>query len=137
MTAEGAKPFAGAKIVIADDSQTIRHTLQALLGAAGCQVVTAFDGFDVLAKIVDEQPQLVFLDIMMPRLDGYQACALIKRNPDYRHIRVVLLSAKAGVFDRARGRVVMADDFLVKPFSRDELFDILRRQLGAIRPSED
>jgi len=129
--AEETGPFAGITVVIADDSQTIRQTVAALLGAVGCRVVTADDGFDVLAKIVDEKPQLVFLDINMPRLDGYQACVLIKQNNDYRDIPVVLLSAQNGVFDRARSRVVKADDYLVKPFSRDELLGIVRRYVSA------
>ena len=125
------RPFDGITVVIADDSQTIRHTVTAILGASGCRVVTADDGFDVLAKIVDEKPQLIFLDINMPRLDGYQTCVLVKQNDDYRDIPVILLSAQNGVFDRARGRVVSADDYLVKPFSRDELLDIVRRYAGA------
>ncbi|MBL4850948.1 MAG: response regulator [Gammaproteobacteria bacterium] len=126
------RPFDGVTIVIADDSQTIRHVVVALLGAAGCRVVTAEDGFDVLAKIVDEKPDLVFLDINMPRLDGYQACVLIKQNDAYCETSVVLLSAKNSVFDRARSRVVKADDYLVKPFSRDELLDIVRRHVSAV-----
>ena len=124
---EGTTPFAGITVVVADDSQAIRHAIDALLSAAGCRVGTAEDGFDVLAKVVEENPDLVFLDINMPRLDGYQSCVLIKQNEACRDIPVILLSAQSGVFDRARGRVVEADDYLVKPFSRDELLNIVQR----------
>ncbi len=134
---EQSKPFTGITVVIADDSQTIRQTVATLLGAMGCHVVCADNGFDVLAKIVDELPQLIFLDINMPRLDGYQACALVKQNDTYRDIPVVLLSAKNGVFDRARARVVKADDYLVKPFSRDELMDIVRRHVAMSQHNAD
>lgn len=131
------RPFDGVTVVIADDSQTIRHTVAALLSAVGCRVVTADDGFDVLAKIVDEKPQLIFLDINMPRLDGYQTCVLVKQNEDYANTPVVLLSAQNGVFDRARSRVVKADDYLVKPFSRDELLDVVQRHASASNRNVD
>lgn len=131
------RPFAGVSIVIADDSQTIRHTVTALLGAAGCRVVVAEDGFDVLSKIVDEKPDLIFLDINMPRLDGYQTCVLVKQNESFSKIPIILLSAQNGVFDRARSRVVQADDYLVKPFSRDELLDMVRRHVDTSNRSSD
>ncbi len=124
--ADGNQLLEGITIVLADDSQTIRHTVEAVLGAAGCRVVSAEDGFDVLAMVVDEMPHLVLLDINMPRLDGYQACALIKQSDRCGHIPVVLLSAQNSVFDRARGKVVRADNYLVKPFSRDELIEVVR-----------
>lgn len=124
---EGSRPFDVVTVVVADDSQTIRHSVNALLGALGCRVVTADDGFDVLAKVIDEKPDLVLLDVNMPRLDGYQACVLIKQSEACGDIPVVLVSAQNGVFDRARGRVVQADDYLVKPFSRDELLAIVKR----------
>ena len=131
------RPFDGVTVVIADDSQTIRHAVSALLGAAGCRVVVAEDGFDVLTKIVDEKPDLIFLDINMPRLDGYQACVLVKQNDNFGKIPIILLSAQSGVFDRARSRVVQVDDYLVKPFSRDELLDMVRRHVDVSNRSID
>ncbi len=119
--------FDGLKVMIIDDSKTIRRTVEALLQKAGCEVTTAVDGFDALAKIVDNNPDIIFCDIMMPRLDGYQTCSLIKNNPSYASIPVVMLSAKDGLFDKARGRVVGADEYLTKPFSKDELFNIIKQ----------
>lgn len=116
----------GLKVMVVDDSKTIRRTAEALLQEAGCQVITAVDGFDALAKIADYQPSIIFIDVMMPRLDGYQTCALIKHNSQFRGTAVVMLSSRDGLFDRARGRVVEADQFLTKPFSKETL-------LGAIR----
>ena len=114
------------KVMVIDDSKTIRRTAETLLKKAGCEVVTAIDGFDALAKIADNDPHIIFVDIMMPRLDGYQTCALIKNNESYKETPVIMLSSKDGLFDRAKGRVVGSDHYLTKPFSRDEL-------LGAIR----
>ncbi|MFK0572124.1 PleD family two-component system response regulator [Endozoicomonas sp.] len=114
------------KVMIIDDSKTIRRTAETLLKKAGCQVVTATDGFDALAKIAESEPDIIFVDIMMPRLDGYQTCALIKNNNTFKQIPVIMLSSKDGLFDRARGRIAGSDYYLTKPFSRDEL-------LGAIR----
>lgn len=113
------------KIMVIDDSNTIRKTAETLLVRAGCDVITAVDGFDSLAKIADAPPDLIFVDIMMPRLDGYQTCALIKNNRRFRHIPVVMLSSKDGLFDKARGRIVGADAYLTKPFSRQELMDVV------------
>ena len=110
-----------ATVLVADDSKTVRQSASGYLTEQGYTVVTACDGFDALAKIVDCQPDLVFADIVMPRLDGYQTCALVKNNAEYRHIPVIMLSSKDGLFDRARGRVVGADAHLSKPFSRDML----------------
>lgn len=110
-----------------DDSNTIRKTAEALLNRAGYQVTTAVDGFESLAKIADDPPDLIFVDIMMPRLDGYQTCALIKNNRRFRHIPVVMLSSKDGVFDKARGRIVGADAYLTKPFGRQDLLDAVAR----------
>jgi len=117
---------AGVKVMVIDDSQTIRRTAESLLTKEGFAVVTAADGFEALAKVADYQPDIIFIDIMMPRLDGYQACALIKSNQRYRQTPVVMLSSKDGLFDRARGRIVGSDEYLTKPFTRDEL-------LGAVR----
>ena len=114
------------KVMVIDDSQTIRRTAETLLAREGYQVITAQDGFEALAKIADHGPDLIFIDIMMPRLDGYQACALIKGNPRFARTPVIMLSSKDGLFDRARGRIVGSDEYLTKPFTKDEL-------LGAVR----
>ena len=107
--------------MVIDDSNTIRRTAETLLSKTGCEVITAVDGFDSLAKIADTQPDVIFVDIMMPRLDGYQTCALIKNNSKFRHTPVIMLSSKDGLFDKAKGRIVGADDYLTKPFSKNEL----------------
>jgi twitching motility two-component system response regulator PilG len=116
----------GLKILVIDDSKTIRRTAETLLSKEGCQVYTAVDGFDALAKIADHRPDIIFVDIMMPRLDGYQTCALIKHNRTFKDTPVIMLSSKDGLFDRARGRIVGSEHYLTKPFTKDEL-------LGAIR----
>jgi twitching motility two-component system response regulator PilG len=115
----------GLKILVVDDSKTIRRTAESLLSKQGCEVFTAIDGFDALAKIADHKPDIIFVDIMMPRLDGYQTCSLIKHNKTFRDTPVIMLSSKDGLFDRARGRLVGSEQYLTKPFTRDEL-------LGAI-----
>lgn len=115
------------KVMVIDDSNTIRRTAETLLTKAGCKVVTAVDGFDSLAKIADDRPDMIFVDIMMPRLDGYQTCALIKSNSEFSDIPVVMLSSKDGLFDKAKGRIVGADEYLTKPFSKNELFEVLER----------
>ncbi|HSW12012.1 MAG TPA: response regulator [Solimonas sp.] len=112
--------------MVIDDSQTIRRTAETLLAREGYQVITAQDGFEALSKVADYKPDLIFIDIMMPRLDGYQACALIKANPSFNKTPVIMLSSKDGLFDRARGRIVGSDEYLTKPFTKDEL-------LGAVR----
>lgn len=119
----------GTKIVVIDDSKTIRRTAETLLVKAGCEVCVAEDGFEALGKIVSFKPDLVFVDIMMPRLDGYHTCALIKGNPALRHTPVVMLSSKDGLFDRAKGRMVGAQLYLSKPFSGDELLEAVRTSL--------
>lgn len=111
----------GLKVMVVDDSNTIRRSAEIFLGQAGFRVVLAEDGFDALAKVADHDPDLVFCDILMPRLDGYQTCAMIKRSPRFRDIPVVMLSSKDGLFDRARGRMVGSDRYLTKPFSKDSL----------------
>jgi twitching motility two-component system response regulator PilG len=121
-----AAEFNGVKVMIIDDSKTIRRTAETLLKKEGCDVITATDGFEALSKITDNRPDIIFIDIMMPRLDGYQTCALIKRNKSYKDTPVILLTSKDGLFDRARGRIVGSDQYLTKPFTREEL-------LGAIK----
>ncbi|HEY4713532.1 MAG TPA: twitching motility response regulator PilG [Aquirhabdus sp.] len=123
--------FDGLKVMVIDDSKTIRRTAETLLQKAGCTVYTAVDGFDALAKIADTRPDVIFVDIMMPRLDGYQACALIKNNPAYQKTPVIMLSSKDGLFDKAKGRIVGADDYLTKPFSKEELFSAIREHVSA------
>ena len=109
------------KVMVIDDSNTIRRSAEIFLVQAGCQVVLAEDGFDALAKIADHQPKVIFCDIMMPRLDGYQTCSLIKKNPRFKATPVIMLSSKDGLFDRARGRMVGSDQYLTKPFTKDSL----------------
>jgi len=116
----------GMKVMIIDDSKTIRRTAETLLTKAGCNVITATDGFEALSVIADNKPELIFVDIMMPRLDGYQTCALIKNNKDFKSTPVIMLSSKDSLFDRARGRVVGSDQYLTKPYTKDELFGAIR-----------
>ena len=118
--------FKDVKVMVIDDSKTIRRTAETLLSKEGCEVITAIDGFDALAKIADSQPAIIFVDIMMPRLDGYQTCALIKNNADFQSTPVIMLSSKDGLFDRAKGRIVGSDQYLTKPFSKDELLSAIR-----------
>lgn len=113
--------------MVIDDSKTIRRTAETLLKKAGCDVLTATDGFEALSIIADNHPDLIFVDIMMPRLDGYQTCALIKHNEMFRDIPVIMLSSKDGLFDRARGRIVGSEQYLTKPFTKDELLGAIRR----------
>jgi len=126
---EGNNSFDGVKVMVIDDSKTIRRTAEMLLKKAGCEVVTATDGFEALSRVVDHKPDIIFVDIMMPRLDGYQTCALIKRNQTFGKTPVIMLSSKDGLFDRARGRVVGSDEYLTKPFTRDELLEAIRRHV--------
>ncbi len=107
--------------MVIDDSNTIRRSAEIFLGQAGCEVILAEDGFDALAKISDRLPDVIFVDVMMPRLDGYQTCSLIKKNPRYKMTPVIMLSSKDGLFDRARGRMVGSDEYLTKPFTKDSL----------------
>ncbi len=125
-----ASAAAAAKIMVIDDSPTIRKTAETLLVKEGYSVITAADGFEALAKVADHRPDLIFIDIMMPRLDGYQACALIKNNARYAATPVIMLSSKDGLFDRARGRIVGSDEYLTKPFTRDELLGAVRTHLA-------
>ena len=111
----------GAKVLVIDDSNTIRRSAEIFLRQGGHDVVLAEDGFDALAKVVDHAPELIFCDILMPRLDGYQTCAIIKRNPRFAAVPVIMLSSKDGLFDKARGRMVGSEDYLTKPFTKDQL----------------
>ncbi|MBK6472856.1 MAG: response regulator [Betaproteobacteria bacterium] len=121
---------AGAKVLVIDDSNTIRRSAEIFLRQGGHDVVLAEDGFDALAKVNDHLPELIFCDILMPRLDGYQTCAIIKRNPKFTHVPVIMLSSKDGLFDKARGRMVGSQDYLTKPFTKEQLLravDVHRR----------
>lgn len=119
----------GLKVMVIDDSKTIRRTAETLLKKEGCEVITATDGFEALAKIADLKPDIIFIDIMMPRLDGYQTCALIKHNQVFKGTPVIMLSSKDGLFDRARGRIVGSEQYLTKPFTREELLSAIKRHL--------
>ena len=118
------------KVLVIDDSNTIRRSAEIFLKQGGHEVLLAEDGFDALAKVNDYQPHVIFCDILMPRLDGYQTCAIIKRNPKFAQVPVVMLSSKDGVFDKARGRMVGAQDYLTKPFTKDQLLLVVG-QIGA------
>jgi twitching motility two-component system response regulator PilG len=119
--------------MVIDDSNTIRRSAEIFLMQAGCQVILAENGFDALAKITDHQPDLIFVDIMMPRLDGYQTCALIKKNAKHRATPVIMLSSKDSLFDRARGRMVGSDEYLTKPFSKDSLLKTVETHVAERR----
>ena len=130
MTDDSAPDLQGLKILVIDDSKTIRRTAETLLAKEGCTVFTATDGFDALSKIADHHPDVIFVDIMMPRLDGYQTCSLIKHNDRFRETPVIMLSSKDGLFDRARGRIVGSEQYLTKPFTRDELLGAIAEQVS-------
>ncbi|MFK7887391.1 MAG: twitching motility response regulator PilG [Gammaproteobacteria bacterium] len=119
----------GLKVLVIDDSKTIRRTAETLLTKEGCQVFTATDGFDALSKIADHEPDIVFVDIMMPRLDGYETCSLIKNHSTFRTTPVIMLSSKDGLFDRAKGRIVGSEQYLTKPFTKDELVGAIERHV--------
>ena len=127
MPAQDFSDIRGRKVLVIDDSNTIRRSAEIFLNQAGCQVILAQDGFEALAKINDHQPAIIFCDIMMPRLDGYQTCALIKRSPRFSQTPVVMLSSKDGLFDRARGRMVGSSEYLTKPFTKDSLLTAVRQ----------
>lgn len=115
------------KVMVIDDSKTIRKSAETLLNKEGCNVLTAEDGFDALAKIAEHKPDLIFIDIMMPRLDGYQTCTLIKNNRQFRDTPVIMLTSKDSIFDKARGRIVGSEEYLTKPFTRDDLVQAVNR----------
>lgn len=121
--------FTGLKVMVIDDSKTIRRSAESLLQKAGCEVITADNGFEALPIISAQHPDIMFIDIMMPRLDGYQTCALVKNNAKYRDIPIIMLSSKDGLFDRAKGKVVGAEQYLTKPFTRDDLLNAIRTHL--------
>ena len=118
------------KVMVIDDSKTIRRSAETLLKKAGCEVVTAIDGFEALAKITEHKPDIIFVDIMMPRLDGYQTCALIKNNQTFKGTPVIMLSSKDSIFDRARGRIVGSQEYLTKPFSKEDLINAITSHVG-------
>ena len=122
--------------MVIDDSNTIRRSAEIFLMQAGCQVILAENGFDALSKIADHQPDVIFVDIMMPRLDGYQTCALIKKNGKHKSTPVIMLSSKDSLFDRARGRMVGSDEYLTKPFSKDSLLKAVDAHLAARAQTE-
>jgi len=130
VSSSASRSLSGLKILVVDDSKTIRRTAETLLSKEGCQVFTAIDGFDALSKIADHQPDLIFVDIMMPRLDGYETCSLIKHNKMFKETPVIMLSSKDGLFDRARGRIVGSEQYLTKPFTKDELLGAISNQIN-------
>jgi twitching motility two-component system response regulator PilG len=122
-----AADIRGKKVMVIDDSNTIRRSAEIFLTQAGCQVILAQNGFEALSKVNDHQPCIIFCDILMPRLDGYQTCALIKRSPRFHDTPIVMLSSKDGLFDRARGRMVGSIEYLTKPFTKDSLLTVVRQ----------
>ncbi len=131
MSASGSR----CKVLVIDDSDTIRRSAEIFLKQGGHQVLLAEDGFDALSKVNDHKPDLIFCDILMPRLDGYQTCAIIKRNAQFASVPVVMLSSKDGVFDKARGRMVGSQEYLTKPFTKDQLLQAVE-QFGAVHAQE-
>ena len=125
----------GFKVLVIDDSNTIRRSAEIFLKQGGHEVLLAEDGFDALSKVNDHKPHLIFCDILMPRLDGYQTCAIIKRNATFSNVPVVMLSSKDGVFDKARGRMVGSQDYLTKPFTKDQLLQTVQQFGAAAAPS--
>jgi twitching motility two-component system response regulator PilG len=130
-----SKSLTGVRVMVIDDSNTIRRSAEIFLMQAGCQVILAENGFDALAKIADHQPDLIFVDIMMPRLDGYQTCALIKKSAKHRATPVIMLSSKDSLFDRARGRMVGSDEYLTKPFTKESLLRAVQSHLAQRSPA--
>jgi len=125
-------PSSGLKVLVIDDSNTIRRSAEIFLKQGGHEVMLAEDGFDALSKVNDYEPHLIFCDILMPRLDGYQTCAIIKRNAKFSRVPIVMLSSKDGVFDKARGRMVGSQDYLTKPFTKDQLLQTVQ-ELGSAK----
>jgi twitching motility two-component system response regulator PilG len=128
--AAAASTNLNVKVMVIDDSKTIRRSAETLLKKAGCEVITAIDGFEALAKITVHKPDIIFVDIMMPRLDGYQTCALIKNNQAFKSTPVIMLSSKDSIFDRARGRIVGSEKYLTKPFSKEDLISAITTHVG-------
>ncbi len=130
---QGSAAGQGARVLVIDDSNTIRRSAEIFLRQGGHEVLLAEDGFDALAKVNDHAPEIIFCDILMPRLDGYQTCAIIKRNQRFAHVPVIMLSSKDGLFDKARGRMVGSEDYLTKPFTKEQLLravETFRRAAG-------
>lgn len=127
MSNEGTADAASVKVLVIDDSNTIRRSAEIFLKQGGYQVLLAEDGFDALSKVNDHEPDLIFCDILMPRLDGYQTCAIIKRNIKFADVPVIMLSSKDGLFDKARGRMVGSQDYLTKPFTKDQLLQAVEQ----------
>ena len=130
-------PLSGKKVVLIDDSNTIRRSGEIFLSQAGCRVVLAEDGFDGLSKVVDHRPDVIFIDVMMPRLDGYQTCALIKNHPHFRNIPVVMLTSKDTLFDRARAKLAGSDEYLIKPFTKNGLVETIAAHARQSKESHD
>ncbi len=130
------RSISGTRVMVIDDSNTIRRSAEIFLMQAGCQVILAENGFDALSKIADHRPDVIFVDIMMPRLDGYQTCALIKKNSKHRATPVIMLSSKDSLFDRARGRMVGSDEYLTKPFSKDSLLKAVETHLAVANAAQ-
>ena len=130
---DSTKKSAGSsklRVLVVDDSATIRRSAETMLTNEGCEVITAENGFEALSKITRHRPNLIFVDIMMPRLDGYETCSLIKHNKVFKETPVVMLSSKDGLFDRARGRIVGSEQYLTKPFTKDELLGAISNQIN-------
>ncbi len=134
LTSAGAQPSA-KRVLVIDDSETIRRSAEIFLRLTGLEVILSSDGFDALSKISDFTPDLILVDIMMPKLDGYQLCQIVKQNPAYAKTPVIMLSSKDGVFDRARGRIAGSDHYLTKPFTRDGLLAAVNEQLKPVPPA--
>lgn len=132
MSNENASNPVSVKVLVIDDSNTIRRSAEIFLKQGGHQVLLAEDGYDSLSKVNDHQPDLIFCDILMPRLDGYQTCAIIKKNQRHANVPVIMLSSKDGLFDKARGRMVGAEDYLTKPFTKDQLLQAVRQHAKAL-----
>ena len=130
-------PLSGKKVVLIDDSNTIRRSGEIFLSQAGCRVVLAEDGFDGLSKVVDHRPDVIFIDVMMPRLDGYQTCALIKNHPHFTNIPVVMLTSKDTLFDRARAKLAGSDQYLIKPFTKNSLVETIVAHARQSKESHD
>jgi twitching motility two-component system response regulator PilG len=124
-----AEELQGTKVAVIDDSKTIRRTAEMILQKAGCTVMSAEDGFSALSMVVEFQPQIIFIDILMPRLDGYQTCSLLKQNDRFSNIPIIMLSSKDGLFDRAKARIAGSDEYLTKPFTKNEILEAIQRNL--------
>jgi len=132
---DNSNGLSGKKIMVIDDSNTIRRSAEIFLESSGCEVISATDGFDAMSKIIDNQPDIIFVDIVMPRLDGYQTCMLIKKNLHFQSTPVVMLSSKSGLFDKARGKMAGSDEYLTKPFTKEELLSVIQKFTLQLSPA--